>query len=182
MDTISLRYAKALFDISLEKDNVISSLNEVKTIIELLNENPKYINVLSSSFISKEEKIEMIEEAFKSVNKDIKGLINIAIQNGRASIILDIFKEYVSLCNEYQNVKEGFVYSVIPLTKKEINEIENVISKKENTKVELINRIDASLIGGVKVVVKDKVYDGSILAKINSLKENLIKGGKINEN
>ena len=44
-------------------------------------------------------------------------------------------------------------------------------------KVELVNRINPSLLGGIKVIVHDRIYDGSILSRINSLKKNLLDEG-----
>ena len=44
-------------------------------------------------------------------------------------------------------------------------------------KVELKNQIDESLIGGVKIVIKDRVYDSSIKYKLEQLKSSLIKKG-----
>ena len=41
--------------------------------------------------------------------------------------------------------------------------------------MELQNIIDERLIGGIKVVVHDHVYDSSLLYKINSLKKGIRK-------
>ncbi|MBY7704646.1 F0F1 ATP synthase subunit delta [Vibrio harveyi] len=53
--------------------------------------------------------------------------------------------------------------------------IEQKISKQINKKIDLINKIDASLIGGVKVYVDGKIFDGSIQAKLESMKYEAIK-------
>ena len=73
---------------------------------------------------------------------------------------------------EYDYV-EGFVYSTEPLEKDKILEISKVISQKIHKKVELKNKIDERLIGGVKVVVHDHVFDGSIKYKLETMKEQL---------
>ena len=41
--------------------------------------------------------------------------------------------------------------------------------------VSLENHVDPSLIGGVKVFIDDKVYDGTILGKIERLRSTLLK-------
>ena len=44
---------------------------------------------------------------------------------------------------------------------------------KIGKKVELKNKLDERLIGGVKVVVHDHVFDGSVKYKLETLKEQL---------
>ena len=53
--------------------------------------------------------------------------------------------------------------------------IEKKISALEENKVELRNQIDKSLIGGVKVVIGDHIYDDSIKHHLDELKTNLTK-------
>ena len=48
--------------------------------------------------------------------------------------------------------------------------------RKLNKKVELSNVIDTSLMGGIKVVVNDTVFDNSIANKVQSLKQELLNG------
>ncbi|MFA6852321.1 MAG: F0F1 ATP synthase subunit delta, partial [Bacilli bacterium] len=42
-------------------------------------------------------------------------------------------------------------------------------------KVELVNKIDKSIIGGIKVVIHDRVYDDSLKNKLDSLKSGLLQ-------
>ena len=42
-------------------------------------------------------------------------------------------------------------------------------------KVELVNRVDASLISGVRVVIGNEVIDGSMKSRIETLKNELLK-------
>ena len=42
-------------------------------------------------------------------------------------------------------------------------------------KLELVNKIDPTLISGIKVVVGDNVIDGSTKHRLNSLKSELLK-------
>ena len=49
-------------------------------------------------------------------------------------------------------------------------------SLKLNNKVELSNSIDPSLIGGIKIVVNDTVFDNSVSNRLRALKQELING------
>ena len=77
------------------------------------------------------------------------------------------------MINEELNIDEGYVYSTEPLDASQIAKIEDAVGKKLGHKVELKNNIDSRLIGGVRVVINDHVYDGSIKFKLETLKNNL---------
>ena len=62
-----------------------------------------------------------------------------------------------------------------PLDKKTIGDIELAIGKKEGRKISLIFKIDPSLIGGVKVVINNHIYDGSVKNKLAEMKQSLSK-------
>ena len=58
----------------------------------------------------------------------------------------------------------------------QIEKVEKAISKQIEKNVKLENKIDESLLAGVKVVINNVVWDGSYKAKLKIIKENLING------
>lgn len=182
MNELSSRYAQALFSLSLEKDCLLKWKNEVRIIKDVLLENKEYLKVISSSFLPLEKRLEMVRKTFKSFDEEILNFICIIISNHRVMYLIDIFNAFNSLGNEQLGILEGIIYSSELLNKKQIDEIECSFSKKMNVKVELKNKVDETLIGGVKVVLKDQVFDGSIKAKLDDLKTKLLKGGITNGN
>lgn len=175
MNEIASRYGTALFSLALEKDLIIQYQEEVKELKRIFKENSDFIMVLGNSFDSVEERISIVDKTLKGVNEDVLALIKILIENKRINYLLDVFQAFNSCCNEYRGVDEGLIYSTIPLDEQTINKIEEKISKVENHNVELINKIDPSLIGGVKVVINGHIYDGSIKNQLESMKIDLLK-------
>ena len=175
MNEIASRYATALFSLKKEKNQLIDSQLEVKEIIKVLKENPDFLVLLDSSYKEIKEKEQIVDQVFKSVDEDIRSLIKIVCRNHRSMYLTEIFVEFNSLVNEYRGVIEGLVYSAIPLNEKEIDRINQKISEVENRTTELKNIIDPSLIGGVKVVINDHIYDGSLKHQIENMKITLLK-------
>ena len=175
MNEIASRYGTALFSLALERNRVSEYQNEVKELKRIFKENSDFIMVLGSSFETIETRLSMVDKTLVNVNDDIKNLVKILIKNDRIGNLLDVFTAFNSSCNEYRGVDEGLVYSTIPLDEKTINKIEEKISKIESRKVELINKIDPALIGGVKVVINGHIYDGSIKNQIEMMKIDLLK-------
>ena len=175
METVSSRYGLALYSLALEENKISSWQEEVRELSRIFKENTDFIMVLGSSFLSLEERQEILEKSLVGVDKEIVALISVVMENNRINLILEIFESFNSYCNQYRGVSEGLIYSTVKLDQKVISQIEEKISNIENSKVELKNIIDPSLIGGVKVVIKDRIYDGSIKHHINMMKQDLLK-------
>ena len=175
MKEITSRYSNALFSLKKDENQLIDSQVEIKELIKVLRENPDFLTLLDSSYKEFEEKEEIINQVFKSVDEEIVSLIKIIVRNHRAMYLIEIFEEFNSLVNEYRGVLEGLVYSTVPLTESELDKLNQKISEVEARQTELRNIIDPSLIGGVKVVINDHIYDGSIKHHIENMKLSLLK-------
>ena len=175
MESVASRYGLALYSLALEENKIDSWQKDIKTLKSIFEENTDFIMILGSSFISLEERLEIVEKTLVGVDKNIIGLIDVIMENNRTDLILDVFESFNSYCNQYRGVSEGLIYSTLKLDQTVIDQIEKKISKIENNKVDLKNVIDPSLIGGVKIVIKDRIYDGSIKHNIEMMKKDLLK-------
>ena len=175
MKEITSRYAEALYSLKKDENSLESSQKEIKELIKVLKENPDFLVVLNSSYKEFEEKEQIIDKVFIGVDEEIKTLIKIVVKNHRGQYLTEIFENYNSLVNEYRGVLEGLVYSTEPLSEAQLAKLNSAIGKIETRPVELKNIIDPSLIGGVKVVINDHIYDGSIKRHIDDMKIALLK-------
>ena len=175
MNEIASRYGLALFSIAEDRNEISSLQLEVKELRKVLLENPDFIVLLSNSFLPQEEREGIIDKTLSAFDKDIVTLIKVLINNNRVRYVLDILDAFNSLCNHARGVEEGLVYSVSPLDEQTLKQLEKKISQLEKVEVELTNRIDQNLIGGLKVVISGHIYDGSIKYKLEQMRIDLLK-------
>ena len=174
MESVASRYGLALFSLAIDSHKVDEWQKEVRELSTIFRENSDFIMILGSSFLSLEERGEILKKSLKGVDPEIIALILVVMENNRTSSLLDIFDSFNSYCNEDKGISEGYVYSTLRLEQSVINQIEAKISKIEHKKVELKNIIDPTLIGGVKIVVHDRIYDGSVKHHLETMKKDLI--------
>lgn len=178
MDSLYNRYASALFSIAKEKGCIEEYRSEIKLLIDVLKDNVDLEHLFSSWFIELKEKEDIIDKVFNDFKEDIRNFIKVIVANRRGNELHKILEEYVKISNAELGIEEGIVYSTEKLTKAQIDKIEKKLSEVTKVKVELVNRIDERLIGGIKVVLNDSVYDGSLRNKIESLRKALLKGDR----
>ena len=174
MNQIAQTYAEALFSLGLEDKKLTKLQDEGKTLSEIIHDNEDFLLLIDSRFMSREERQDIASKILKDFDEDIVNFVKVLIANNRTNYIKDVLEAFNSLCNEYKGVKEGLIYSAFPLNKEIINKIKNKISQIEGMDVELISRIDPSLIGGVKVVINSHVYDGSIKNQLEKMQIDLL--------
>ncbi len=183
MDSLFVRYANALLNIAKEKGKIKETKQDINSLVEFFASNEDINAYLKSYFVEEEAKYQLVDKICKDASlKELSAFIKILIKKHRFNKFKEIANEFIKEANEELGISEGFVYSTTKLTKEQISKIEDAISKKLNHKVELVNRIDDRLIGGVKVVVHDHVFDGSLKNKIETMKNNLSERRMSNEN
>lgn len=179
MENISSRYANALLSIAIEEKKIVEYKFAFNEFYSFLLHNEEIFKYLNSYFVDEEQRFTVIDEItsfYKLVN--FSSFIKLLIKKHRFNDLKHIKKEFVKLCNEKLGIYDGYVYSTYLLNQDEINKVENSISNLLNHKVELTNKIDESLIGGIKVAISDHVFDGSIKNKIEVMKNKLNERSK----
>lgn len=181
MKEIASRYGDALFLLALENNKVNEYQSEMKSWEEIFDANKEIYRLLSSSLIDKDERKKAFQKIAKDMDDSILSFFMIIIDNNRVKYIPYIFQAFNSRCNEHKGVKEGIIFSTTHLDKKVISSINEKIGQKENLKVDLRNEIDKSLIGGIKVVIGDHVYDDSLKYHLEQMRSKLLKKEDIND-
>ena len=172
---IAQNYASALLSLAIDDNKVIVYQNEVKELRKIIEDNQDFTLLLDSRFLTMEERMHNADLILKDFSIDIVNFVKIIIKHNRINYLMEILDAFNSLCNEQQDIVEGLIYSAFPLNEDTLLKIKNKISQIENHEVDLIPRIDPSLIGGVKVVINSHVYDGSIKNQLEKMQIDLLR-------
>ena len=176
---IGKRYALALFEAGQELEKLDSFKEELNYVTTILNEEPNLVTILEHPKISKKDKKELIMNVFrKSVSEEMLNFLYIIIDKGREKNILDINMEYKYLYNETKNIVEVVAVTAVPMDKGSQDKLTVVLSEKLGKTVRIENEVDKSILGGVLLKMENKIIDGTIKGRLESM-EKTIKGAKV---
>ena len=176
MSVVGDRYAESLFDLAKEENKVTQYLDDIKLVGEVLDSDPQIVQFFNHVLIENDKKIQLLDQSFKgNVDQYVLNFLKLLVQSRRIRYIDDIVKSYINLSNQYLGKEEGMIYTPYELTDQQIQDIEKAISQKENKKVTLKVSIDPSLLGGIKVQIANRIYDGTIKNKVEMLKKELLR-------
>lgn len=114
-------------------------------------------------------------ESLKEVKEDevdlvFKNFYSILLRNNDLKLINKIIEKIEEIDKEERGVMEVEVTGAKEIDKDLVSKLRNLIGKK----TEIKEKVDPSLIGGLKIQINDLLIDGSIKAKLNKLKQSLI--------
>ena len=151
---------------------VLNSLNE------RLNQDADLYQFIDNRQYSAIDKIQRVQCAFNNqLDNEVLSVFFLQCEAiDRSHIELVLLHDYLTYYYHLRDTSFGTIYSARLLPIDQIEKVEKAISKQIERNVKLENKIDESLLAGVKVVINNVVWDGSYKAKLKIIKENLING------
>jgi F-type H+-transporting ATPase subunit delta len=98
-----------------------------------------------------------------------ENFVRVLAQNKRLELLPLIHEQFEALKNEREGVIEAHVQSAFELTEAQLGELVQRLEGNAGRKVKTQVSIDKELIGGVRVLLGDKVIDGSVRAQLAAL-------------
>lgn len=174
---VSKRYAKAIFELAVEDQKTDRLLQEAAAVRKAVEENPQWIQFLENPGVLMEEKLRTTEQILKErVSNEMTAFFCVIVKNKRSEQLPEILSELMTQIEEYQGTGRIQVISAAELKgfqKKKIREI--MIKTTGYRKLEIQYAIDPSLIGGMKIRLKDRVIDSSIKSRLERMQSQLMK-------
>ncbi len=166
------RYAKALFEESLEKNTLNITPKELESILELQNKHQDLKRVMLSPLVSREDKEKIIEDiSIKGkISKHIMNFLKLLAGNNRLFLIVPIFEKFKRIVSKHK--KELTVHLISAKALSDEQEIKLISKLKDKFKREVLleKKVDSKLIGGMTVRIGSYMVDSSIRSKLERLK------------
>ncbi len=175
---VATKYAKALFSLAKDENLTEKVLTDLSLITEIFKISKDFQIVMVGAIVSKEEKKELIEDISKKYkfNKITENFLKILIDKRKIKFLPFILDKYQKLYRDDIGIMVAEIISAIKLQKSKINEIKKNLEKKLNKKLEINNKIDPEILGGIIVKTEGLTYDSSLKMQLTKIKENILKG------
>jgi F-type H+-transporting ATPase subunit delta len=173
---IASRYARALFNLASSKTELESRQLDLEVFVEALKKNPRLRTFLSASQINREEKRKVLQAilAGKTDEKFLDFLYFI-LEKGRMNFLEEISREYHHRVKENLGILETNLITAVPAEPKLKERLREKLERAYKKKIEMKEKIDPQLVGGVILVLGNQVMDWSVRDRLLSLKESLLE-------
>ena len=172
---IANQYAKAIFELAGEQDNVDEVLTDLRTIKTVLDENKNFITIASSADVAMASRDDLLKTLTDNSTDSVKNLVKLLQVNNRLNILSIIVDEFVSQYNEVNGIVDVQATTAVALDDGRLDKLASVFASKTGAQqVNIENVVDESILGGVILQSQSTLIDGSLQTKIAKMKAQLL--------
>jgi F-type H+-transporting ATPase subunit delta len=172
-------YAAALLDAAEQRNETGRVLEEFAALVEdLFRADPQFEAFIASGAISRRPKAEVIHRAFDGRASDVfRNFLLVLNDHLRLDLLRGIYNAAKELYEERSGRMRVSVTSAVPLADDQRERLLQELRRKYNKEPILTTRVDPALLGGLVVRVGDWLFDGSVRARLENIRKQLIERG-----
>ena len=164
-------YGSSLYDLAFEEGRTEEIMADLGLIGSLFSEEPEYRKLLSSPALTKEERKALIKEAWEGkVHQYSLNFLQLLVDEDLASEFSECQKSYKALYNREKGILEVRAVSAAPLSPEQKERLGAVIAEKTGKRIELSFSVDPKLIGGMRLEMDGKSFEGSVSHYLEELR------------
>lgn len=175
---IPKRYAKAIYEVALEKGGQKELYDEMKRITAAFAAEPALNATLNNPFVPETDKEGLIYTAAASSadDKELASVIGLLRHNGRIGMMRDIAIAYEDFYRKENRIFRVAVTAAAPMEKAEEDRLKELIaSHLGGAAMEYTFRVDPDLIGGFTVDIDNERLDASVKNELKQLRLKLLR-------
>jgi F-type H+-transporting ATPase subunit delta len=176
LKALAERYASALVDVAIEKNQADQVKQELAAFAAMVRESAELHAFLANPSIARASKHAAIEQlvARMGASRTLRNYLFVIVDQRRAGMLPEIEQAFSALLDARQGIMQATVTSAADLTANERAELDAALAKLTGKKVQAQFKTDPALIGGAVVRIGSTIYDGSVRAQLDRLRARMI--------
>lgn len=168
------KYARALFRSVQERGLADQGYEQFQQLRYLLSADKRLVRFLGAPQISETAKLETVRRLFEPrLEKLFVEFLVVLVQKRRSRFLLDIIEAFLLMLEEVRGITRATVITAVKLTAEQEKMLTERLAKRTGKTVLLEQKVDASIIGGLIVLLEGEMLDGSVRHGLNQIAEQL---------
>lgn len=170
MEEIAEVYARSLFEVAMEQDQLDEIHDELGEFADVLAKNRELQVFFFSPYFSSEEKKDGVAKVIEGGNEYFVRFLELLAEKHRLPVLFRIRREFDALWAREQRLLEVAVTSAVELDEETVKGIGKKIEEQTGQRVELTAQVDPDVIGGLVIRVGNMVLDASVQGRLERLR------------
>jgi F-type H+-transporting ATPase subunit delta len=175
VEEIAQVYARSLFEVAKEHDEVDEIHDQLGDFADALDESRELQMFFFSPYFSSEEKRDGIDKVVDGANERFLNFLKLIAERHRVPAIFRIRREFDDLWREENRLLEVRVTSAKPLDDELIKSIGQRIEEQTGQRIDLDANVDPDVIGGLVLRVGNLVMDASVRGRLDRLRKEVAR-------
>lgn len=170
MTAAEKEYGGALYQLAAEERCEDAVRDGLALAVEQFRQTPEYMRLVQNPAVPLAERLSLLDAAFGSVHVYVLNFLKILCEKSALSAAAGCLQEYTALLNEARGILPVQAVSAVPLDKAQKEALQKRLSEKTGKTVVLENRVDPSVLGGVRLRYEGKELDGTAAGRLAALR------------
>ena len=171
MTEIATIYGGALYDLAAGENLSLEILGQLKVLQSCFETEPTFAKLLSAYHVPKAERCKIIDDSFTGkVHPYVMNFLKILTEKGYVRHFSDCCEAYCVRYNQANNILPVTAVTAVAM---DAGQQERLLKKLEDLTqktVQLTNRIDPEVLGGVRLDFDGKCVDDTLTHRLESLR------------
>jgi len=171
LQTIARRYASALAEVALDRNEEARVQQEINSWAELIENNSQLREVFANPTIPYDQKGRVLEELIvrSRISETSSSFLRVLLRNQRLDQLKYIAERFSHVLDERHGIVGANVTTARPIPEDVKTALREALSAKTGRDVRLSFTTDESIIGGVLTQIGSTIYDGSVQGHLDRL-------------
>ena len=167
-------YGEALYDLAKAEGLAQSILQELSVLSESFAAEPDFLRLLASPSLSKQERCAVLDDSLHGrVHPYVLNFLKILTEKGYVRQFSDCVKAYREHYNADNGILSVTAVTAVALSSLQADKLTEKLSQLTGKKVELTNRIDTAVLGGIRLDYSGKRLDDTVQHRLEAIREQL---------
>jgi F-type H+-transporting ATPase subunit delta len=171
VEEIAQVYARALFDVAVERDQLDEVRDQLGEFADAMHENRDLAVFFFSPYFSVPEKKDGLKRAVQDADPAVINFLEALIERHRMPAIFRIRTDFDVLWEKERRRLPVHVTSAIELDQSVIDSLVKQIGEQVDRQVVLSSEVDPDILGGVVLRVGNVILDASIKNRLEQLRK-----------
>jgi len=170
------RYARALFDVARKEADPEQAGRDLSEFAAIVSGTPSLLRALSNPVVPAARKRAVVDQMLAhagTVSPPVGKLLRLLAERDRLLLLPELAEAYQNRLMEHARVVRAEVTTAAPLAAERVTAIRTALARTTGREVQLETRVDPAIIGGVVTRIGSTVYDGSVVRRLEKLRETL---------
>ena len=172
---ITVRYATALFELGKEKNELDKLYSDSKFLMEQCLSVQDFCDFLNNPVIKPTQKKEVISKVLTNDQFPLMSkFVNLVIDKNREPLLEDMIRYFEHMYKNFKGIKSVQIITASSLEDSYIEELKEYLEREFSAPIELQAKVKPEIIGGIILVVDDKIIDDSITHQMKLIKQKFL--------
>ena len=172
MTQIGNVYGESLYELAKEENLTADIGAQLKVLKTSFQQEPDFIKLLSTPSLTKAERCQILDNSFRgAVHTYILNFLKILTEKGYMRYFSDCCDAYAALYNQDNGILPVTAVTAVALSKAQAEKLTGKLAQLTGKHIELMNRIDPSCLGGVRLDYDGQRLDDTVSHRMASIRD-----------